>query len=579
MSWDAILAAVQGLGATAATGAEAAAPAAAAATPIAETTATAGAASTAGAGGGFLSEIGNMLGAVNTAGGTAMKAMGRAATDPNGLVGQMGRVAATVGGFAQGGVKGGLGVMEFINKQDQMAAEALSKAAAEGLSPEEAAVRYPGMISPTQEVTSMGPGVNGQPDNRISFPSSPADMEKARVEELKLQRSASDYSPEDMAGSAAQAQRLNLPTDFRQNNAAVEASLPPGGMDQGQDRIGRVYGPEGMKISQQSLDPLDRLYTYDEIKSIEVPDGVKLVTMPGTPAVDDQGNTVPRAALKFVNVGDGRQLSMPEIAERYAMHAYPDDPVKQREMWAQLVHGGASNTPKEGTLGAMLHQASTDLGRPLSLQEQSDLKQKWEAKPNFVDQIKGAKDPNYRAPTKGEEIQAYVDSLREKKGEVAPDGQGTQAPSNPNATSILEEERNKLYEGAFGIQTPGPKATPYNPGANRGANASQAPQATIPEFPQTTQTPTPQRNSRPKAKPKFADVVGSLPEITMQVFESLHNHGPGEAGKDLAEYMKVIEASPKEKASFLRSIVDQFQVSPEIKLQIEKAAIAELGNG
>lgn len=521
---------------------------------------------------GFSPKEPSMGGAESGGFGSALKEtmLGGTTKNPTGMLEQMGRILGTVGAFSHS-PQAGMSLLNFFKQQDEMSASALSKSAAEGLSPEEARMRYPGMIPSDPDVNlvpqDLAPGGPSAPERKaqIAFPSSPQDMEEARRAHFAADSAApgygNDFTPEQMTQSAAQAQRLHMPTDFRQNNAALAASQPEGGFDTGVYEAAHTVTPEGMKSVFRTMDPLSQSYPYETIQNTVVPEGVKKVV------VDDQGNPG-RAFVKFVNTGTDTSMSGPEIAMSYAKQLYPNDLEKQRDEFFRLTHGGSGGSARPGTTAGAIAQAQKEVGRDLSLGEQARVKSIWEKKSSPYEAILAQK-PGYKSVSKEEELTDYLNSLKSQA-----QAQGTAIEGKTGSTQILEQQRQELYDSHFGSKTnPEPTPTPYAPKSGAGMFGTNNPPPS-PDAKVTPTVPMPEPGKRPKGKLKIEKA--SKPGASMVLFESLSQNGPEQAGKDLAVMLNSLEGSPEQKKILMREIVDSLEVGDDSKLAIEKSAVEDL---
>lgn len=472
-----------------------------------------------------------------------------------GMLEQAGRLIGTIAAFSQS-PQSGMQLINFFQKQDMMSADAISRAAAEGLSYEEANARYPGMIprfADTKQVPEEMPtGVQGPPGMKevLSFPSSPEDMEAARIAEFKAQRAAPGYgqgfSEEDMANVAAQSQRTGQPTDFRMNNAAMSASMPEGGFDQGLYTVGHRITPEGMTTSAQTMDITDRAIPLEQAQALPVPDGVAKTFYPLN---DGTG----RVAVKFSSKYTGNSLSAYELKERYAKQLYPGDIEKQ----ATFMFSDSETTSK-ADLGDYVTRLEAVAKRKLTPGELSEAQAMWTEKEGDIGKLQAAKDPS---KGKAARMRAFEERI------LGGGAQGTAVEGATASTEVLEKERNSLYDNTFGgkditstIPTPSPSVSP-------------SPRVTPNmETPQVMDS----RKGRRKIKATFDDSLRGRETVSMAVAQEIMTGDVQGAAETLAQFMNMADMTPEQKKMYMRSVVDNIPLSPQEKLQLEKLAIEEL---
>lgn len=484
----------------------------------------------------------------------------------HGMLDQTLRTMAVISGFSRGGVQGGFGMLDYFNKQDQMKADALSKAAAEGLTVEQAQARYPDINFKGQERGSPN-GLDrfGQPipSGVVDFPSSPADLEAARVGQFRADRSQMGF--QETPQTVALAQRENLPMSYQGNNIATEQSLPEGGFSPGQYEVAHTVGPQGQKIAAQTLDPLSRSYSYEAIDAMQVPPRVRKALFPDESVTGDEP---PRAFVKMIT-SDGRSMTRAEIAMRYAQ--METDPQKQMEVFNHWMGSKGASESKPGTFGAFQKQIENEIGRPLDLSQQMELKDIIASKPP-KDSLEAAEAKKLGTPTNEEKLAIFMERLKGKPVE----GQGTAAPENPENRAILEQQRTELYNQAFPgtRKQPNPEITPFVPQSGPGYYSINRPPIPAPQLTPNA-APAPQNVSgEMKGRTKVRDL--NVSEINIAASELLKTQGPRITGKYLGKLLEKTEGSNEQKAALLRSLVDQFTDDPRLKIEIEKAAVAEL---
>jgi hypothetical protein len=292
-------------------------------------------------------------------------------TNPHGALGQIGRLGLfTIAMKGGPGAVGGLA--NFFQQQDEQHRAEYEYGALNQLSPDqffqkfghdaESWVPKTGVDATASGKDAQGFQAPSRPEPTFNYPVDPETQFKHGLVQLQNQR----LNPNFQASSdtAAQAQRMHLPSDFRENTAASDEQL--GSVDPGSfEKISQIT-PEGTHYTVKERGPGEAALTADQIRSIQLPTGYELLKIPGPPLEDGTPRAFIHAFPKHEHelsmtdlwrlAGDG-DPGAKQTLDYYRQAAFEDFQKRRAEIVGSKETKGVKDDPK-----GLANQLMTQMG-------------------------------------------------------------------------------------------------------------------------------------------------------------------------------------------------------------------------
>lgn len=516
------------------------------------------------------------------------------------------RTLMAIQGFRQG-PSAGMSVLDYFQKQDMLKSQALSKAAAEGLSLEDAQARYPGLIpdnvakvatsDTSQNITDNQPRPSrGTPT--ISFPSSMEDLTAAKIAEEQRNRATLGWmeglTSEQRAQHASLAELNKMPLDYGLANAATEASMPEGGFSPGVYRTSHAVGPMGMTTQAESLPPLQQAITYDTFN--------KVILEPGYGKNFIPNESEPGTGFLQIVDKDNDQISLVE----YALQQGGNDPDKAAEIYRKFVGSiGGEKSRDPASPGGRITNLEQETGQHMTSNQREEFLALIAATKENIDPamenmlIRASKEPGaepYISPQK--KLDQWITNFQESSPEAQQAffnerkanyekmiGEESAANNLPETTN----ERPALpagypYNEPSSIKEIGTKALPIIP---RPLPSETAPKFGLPNYatkmpkqeglfptsPSRAQQYSPKTNKPTTSMESLGPRL--IPALALTIAKELQTSGPEEAGKTLAAHVDGLSVSGKDRIRLIQTIIETIPASQKEKLVMENTIFSE----
>jgi len=482
-------------------------------------------------------------------------------TDPHGLVGQATRLIGAIASFSHS-PQMGMAYLSGLQSADASERKDLSEASARGWTPQEYEAqtgnRVPAEVGTTLQPRNAAVGGPSLPNRvaAINYPTTPEELKAARDAEFSAARALPTYgqgmSSQTEANYAALAQREKMPLSGREKSSITQEAMNQ--LPSGQYKQTFTADEEGLKGVFSTLPPEDQSMDMATFNKYPAPEGYAKFPIP------DASNPG-QVYMKILKTDTGDNIWS------VVRSAADGDPTAIKMLQLAYPNRSIAKTAKPGSFDEWITNVRQGANREITPSEEATFRAAWGKQEDPL--AKPGSSPQAKAR------QLLIDLGVEKDpAEVAAEG-----------------ERSQRYKGYLSLpesRSSGPATPEATPQGNTASTFSK-PTPSGPTPFEATPPNAPPVVPKPLAKPgeglpksfkkkTFHDLDASdIEAFTQDALATLTStKSVDEAGKEIANTIKLTDLSKPEKAFVIHSIVQGLGMPATVSNEIERSVFKEV---